>query len=309
MNFDQNILVADASDNNSLKNNEIIYKSVENDLSLSVRLLQNHSVIECIDILLDEVKTPYCVLNPDDDFLIPSSLIKMVEYLDNNPNYSGVNGTAVLQEEKNIDNNKRIVRGVSGYAMRGLYGKDPISRIDNLFKNYFGVLFSVFRTETFNTAYSGMVGLETTDISGELIPAYRAVSVGDIGHLNMLFLVRSAHDNRVHIPRLHEAILDPSWSEKINLFRDDFNKLTRINNEIGERSLTFEKIMSEYYFNSMKKKYISINFCQRIARVFKEILNFTGKYMIKGYKNPFYTGSKELEFVIDIIEGKRENLK
>ena len=67
--------------------------------------------------------------------------------------------------------------------------------------------------------------------------------------------------------------------------------------------------MSEYYLSSTLNKYISTNLCQRIARVFKEILNLTGRYMIKGYKNPFYTGSKELEFVIDIIEGKRENLK
>ena len=67
--------------------------------------------------------------------------------------------------------------------------------------------------------------------------------------------------------------------------------------------------MSKYFFNSNKNKYISINFCQRINRAFKAILNLTGKYMIKGHKNPFYTGSKELAFVIDIVEGKRENLK
>ena len=45
-NFDQNIIVADASDNDSVKNNKIIYKSLESNLSLTVKYLPGYSIVD-----------------------------------------------------------------------------------------------------------------------------------------------------------------------------------------------------------------------------------------------------------------------
>jgi glycosyltransferase domain-containing protein len=300
--FNQNIIVADASDNDSLLKNKLTYKSVERNLALNVKFLKGYSVIECLDIILEEVDTPYAILNPDDDFLIPSSLNKMTEFLDDNPTYSGVNGNALLQVEENVGNSKRIIKGFGKYEMRSIYGKDRVDRANSLFKNYFGVLFSIFRTEVLISAYRSVPG--DSIFSKELIPAYRAASIGNIGHINLLYLVRSAHENRVYVPDLYEQMLDSSWSDNIKLFRDDFNKFTQVNNEISNQSLTVEKILGIYFYNSNREKHRLINFCQRSVNVLKEILSFTEKYMIKGYKNPFYTGSKELVFVVDSVEGK-----
>ena len=307
-NFNQNIIVADASDSEFISKNKLIYQSVEDVLSLTVKFLKGYSVNDCLKNILDEVNTPYVVLNPDDDFLIPSSLNKMTEFLDDNPSYSGVNGNALVQVEV-VRNNRRFVKGFGKYEMRSVYGKDPLDRADKLLRNYFGVLFTVFRTEDHKANFRSIPGKGI--IASELIPAYRSVLHGNIGHIDLLYLIRSCHENRVHIPRLYEAILDPTWSDNINFFRDDFNKFTKLNNEIGEKFLKFDNIMSNYFYKSLhaEKNYISNFFFQRMTSLLKKSLKFYEFFMIKGYKNPFYTGSKELKFVVDIVENNLENKK
>jgi len=305
-NFDQNIIVADASDSEFIVKNKLTYQSVKGAISLTVKFLKGYSVVECLEAILDEVSTPYVVLNPDDDFLIPSSLNKMSKFLDDNPSYAGVNGNALLQEE-GICNNRRIIKGVGKYEMRSVYGKDSLDRADNLLKNYFGVLFSVFRTEDQKSNYRSIPGEGI--IAAELIPAYRSVSHGNIAHIDLLYLIRSAHENRINIPKLYEQILDPSWSDNIKFFRDDFNKFIELNHEIGEQFLKFDNIMANYFAKSLsvEKKHFSNFYFQRVTAAFKKSLKFSELFMIKGYKNPFYSGSKELKFVVDIVESNLEN--
>jgi glycosyltransferase domain-containing protein len=304
--FDQNIIVADASDSEFVLKNKQIYKSVEKSLSLSVKFLNGYSVIECLDSILNEVNTKYAVLNPDDDFHIPSSLSKMTKFLDDNPSYAGVNGDAISQVEENIVNNKIIVKGTGPYTMRGIYGKNSIERSDNLLKNYFGVLFAVFKTEVLKSAYSSVPGEGV--FANELIPAYRAASIGNIGHINLLYLVRSCHENRLYTPPLSQLILEPLWSDNINLFREDFNRFNGLNNESGEHLLNFDKIMAKYFSNSFKKNNTN-SFFYNFTILIKKILNLNKLFMIKGYRNPFYTGSKEISFIVDAVEGKLEEFK
>ena len=302
-NFDQNIIVADASDIDSVKNNKIIYKRFEGNLSLMVKYLHGYSVIECLDFIFDYVKTPYVVMNPDDDFFIPSSLTKMSKFLDDNADYSGVNGKAISQEERHFGHGQRSVYNTTDYFMRGLTGKYSIDRIDDLLSSYFGVLFSVFRLDTLKKAYFEIPG--TSIVSNELIPACRAVSDGDIGHIDILFLVRSVHRNRVYIPGFYEAILEPDWSNNIKIFKDDFN----LDQKDVENKLTFEKIMNKYYARGNKVKFKGKIFLSKARNVFYVLSNLTEIYVLKGIKNPFYLGSKELKFVLDIVEEKKENLK
>jgi len=303
--FDQNIIVADASDSEFVLKNKQIYKSVEDSLSLSVKFLNGYSVIECFDSILKEVDTEYAVINPDDDFHIPSSLSRMSKFLDDNPSYAGVNGDVISEVEENIDNNKTIVKGTGMYTMRSIYGKNSIERSDNLLKNYFGVLFSVFRTEVLQSAYSSVPGDGV--FANELIPAYRAASIGNIGHINLLCLVRSCHENRLYTPPLGKLILESSWSDNINLFREDFNRFNGLNNESGEHLLEFDNIMAKYFSNLFKNN--SNFYFHSFAILIKKVLNLNKHFMIKGYRNPFYTGSKEIMFIVDAVEGKLQEYK
>jgi hypothetical protein len=165
--------------------------------------------------------------------------------------------------------------------------------------------YSVFRTEVLKSAYSSVPGEGI--FANELIPAYRAASIGNIGHINLLYLVRSCHENRHSIPPLSQLLLESSWSDNINLFREDFNKFNGINNESGEHLLKFDNIMANYLSNSFKNN--SIFFFHSYAILIKKFLNLNKLFMILGYRNPFYTGSKEIVFIVDAVEGKLEEFK
>jgi len=307
-NFDQNIIVADASDNDSVKNNKIIYKSLESNLSLTVKYLPGYSIVDCVDSVLDGVTTPYVVFHPDDDFFIPSALIKMTNFLDKNPDYSGVNGKAIVQEERELSNGQRSVHNTTGYSMRELIGSDSIDRVDNLLGNYFGILFSVFRKDALKKAYYKIPG--NGIIAFELIPACRAASIGNIGHLDMLFLVRSVHRNRVYIPGFYDAILEPDWSDNIKVFKDDFNRITNLDQKNVENKFIFEKIIKKYYARDNSKfKFQGNIFLRKAKNFFYVLFNLTEIYILKGIKNPFYLGSNELKLVLDVVEEKKENFK
>ena len=188
--------------------------------------------------------------------------------------------------------------------MKELKADTPIKRVDQLFSNYFGVLFSLFRQDVFKESYKNIPG--NSIISNELIPAFRAASMGNIEHLNFLYLIRSVHSNRVFISEFYEAILEPSWSQNIKLFKEDFNRIIFSNkDEIGSE-LSFEKIMIKYY--AREKKHPANSFFHKIKAILNVIVNFSEIYLFKGIKNPFYSGSKELKYLVNFVESNNKEI-
>ena len=98
--FDQSIVIVDASDEKEAAINELLYSKMKKQLSLTVLWANGKTIIECLDRSLGVIATPYATINSDDDFLVPSTLDIMVNFLDNNDEYVGVNGSAVLLGEK-----------------------------------------------------------------------------------------------------------------------------------------------------------------------------------------------------------------
>ena len=187
--------------------------------------------------------------------------------------------------------------------MRGLFGEDSITRIDSLFSSYFGVLFSLCRLENFKKVFLKIPGVSI--ISNELIPALRLVAIGNIGHIDTLYLVRSVHKKRVKIPGILDEILDPDWSYNLGLLRDDFNRIKSLNQKSTKLEPTFETIITKYFSRSIKIKHGNI-FLSKIKKLLYIFSNFNKIYIFKGVKNPFYLGSKELKIVLDIVEGKKK---
>lgn len=146
-------------------------------------------VIETLNHLLSIVDSDYAILNCDDDFLIPETLLKMNHFLDNNPEYEAVNGRVLLFNTLNLLFYK--------YKMRSIEKESASERLEEFSKDYFGILFSLFRIDSFRQIMR-VPEMDSIPIREEVYSSFYASLVGKIGHIRKVFLVRSyGHDRRI----------------------------------------------------------------------------------------------------------------
>ncbi|MBN2478788.1 MAG: TIGR00180 family glycosyltransferase [Parachlamydiales bacterium] len=62
----------------------------------------NLSFVEKICDVIKKINTPYMVFCADDDFIIPSSILKSVDFLEKNPEYSTASGNIFFFDEKKM---------------------------------------------------------------------------------------------------------------------------------------------------------------------------------------------------------------
>lgn len=185
------ILIGDAGPNDATKKNiETIRKSEIRDQITLVRL-PGKPVLQTMEILAKKVTTPYAVLNCDDDYYLPSVFGKFTSILEKRPDLIGVNGGVALC---NFSNEKLF-----HYRMRSLLQESPISRMQSIADDYFGLLFSIFKTENFRKIF---VDHEISNKAAreELVPAMLAATSGKILHISDYFLLRSVGHSRTVLP-------------------------------------------------------------------------------------------------------------
>jgi glycosyltransferase domain-containing protein len=303
INFDQKIIVTDASDRHIAERNKKLYNKIKETIDLSVKFSYGQGYVESISSILGDITTPYSIMNPDDDFLIPSALAKMATFLDKNKNYQAVNGMAILAMEKEFTYRNRIVTGVDEEPMRAIYGSNATERIYNLFHNYFVVQFSLIKTSIFKRVFSTVAGNDI--VSNEYIPALRLAAFCNIANIDDVFLVRSDNPTRINIPPLSVAILNNNWCNSIGLLKGEFCKLTDCT--IGSRNklLNFELIFSKFYKAMMARHSVPIN-KNIVMKFFRFLKTYKYRGRIKGYVNPFFdfTCPSGVKCVIKSIEGK-----
>lgn len=296
--FEYNLLIADASDTKDREINKDIYNNVKQHLNIDIYYLPGKNVIECIDEVVKVAKTPYCIINPDDDFLIPSTLKKMSTYLCKNKEYIAVNGSAVLVEERYLKDCGNKVISTGPYSMREVQGDTAENRLENLFDDYYGVLFSLYRTNIFKKIFRKTLGKGI--ISFELIPASRAALFGRIGHIKDLMLCRSANEFRLKIKKPIKQIFEPCWSEEVERFQSDVvNNLIEIDNfSYNEAVEIFIRIFSRYYI----ARFSHINNVSIWMRVKIFFYSFYRRPLIRKWNNNFYPWKNEFDCVRKIIE-------
>ena len=145
--------------------------------------------------LVTECKEKYCAYSGDDDFLIPKSIDKCTNFLEENNDYRTAQGKSMIFYFK-----KDGVYGNKIYS--GAYLKNTSiefekssDRAIHFGKNYFTPVFSVRRTKEY------LQDLKNFDIIpdknfGELIQCFSTICNGKSKELDCLYLVRQVHNKR-----------------------------------------------------------------------------------------------------------------
>ncbi len=143
-------------------------------------------VFEAISKTLAEVETPYCVLVPDDDFVIPYGAAESVRFLGQNPDYQCAQG--VYGRFKNVGNVqlREAYPHMPGYAV---VSDLPQDRMIEHLGHYVTQYSAVHRTERLRAAVC--VGLSVKNFSANEVVMSGAIAMeGKLKVLPVLYCIR-----------------------------------------------------------------------------------------------------------------------
>ena len=243
------------------------------------------SVFKRLNIATLKIKSKFTLLHHDDDLYFKSTIIKGVNFLLKNKDYSAVRG---LEYSFNLDSKKNII---------GRLNKD-ISEADSLNQSHFldrknkmikkfrnGPLYSLTRTEIWIKSQSF---LYTNKLSyyfvWEIFLGLAVIYFGKFKILNSPFLLRNnisvsqRYNDETTIPdnNLHTFLTNSTYKKKTDIYKNFF-LLRKINSKkinflINDMKLTLDFFLNKNYSNYKKpKKWKSF---LRYYYYLKGILNF-----------------------------------
>lgn len=168
---------------------------------------------------LELVKTQFVVLNADDDFLVPNTIIKSAEFLNNNEEYSICQGMFVSFKEKDYSENGFFYDCYLN--MKSIEFDNPIDRFTYFLNNYFPVFYGVYRIELLMDIFrKNKLFTDDTRFS-ELLPAMLTSINGKIKILDDLFvaLEESINSDNATTDNMKEFKRKGLLNQKVARFR------------------------------------------------------------------------------------------
>lgn len=153
------------------------------------------SVGQIIRRQLESVSSPYVVFLGDDDYLVPSGLEACVRFLGRSPTYHAAHGRGALFILKQ-NGAYGDFRGVGPYPQGKVEAEAASERLSVYLGNYFMVLFSVHRTESFQRMYRDVGLTPNLLFANELLPCCLSVVLGRVKALEDCYLFRQGHQAR-----------------------------------------------------------------------------------------------------------------
>jgi glycosyltransferase domain-containing protein len=261
-----NVIVTDSS---STDNKEINKKVVSSLSRVNVSYISHPPEINPYFKLVDALNhanTKYCVICPEDDFIIPNSINQSVDFLEKNPDFAIAHGRYIsfwLERRKN----GQYFRWQPTYSPLSIAFEHPDQRLTYHLSNYCTPTFyAVHRTALLRLIFTETLkaNLDTLLFS-ELLVSMLAVIYGKTKHLDVLYAARDVDSIRsVHWPSLADLIGSGTYDIEYDKFRDCL--AIHLNNNSQLDLLNAKKVvdeamsvyMNKYYYPSKSKMgYIS----------------------------------------------------
>jgi glycosyltransferase domain-containing protein len=246
------IIIVDSSEEKFINQVDGVVSKFSLSLPLELhRYNPNISVIEKVSRGLDLIQTPYSVITADDDFHIPSTIKKSIEFLEKNQDYSAVQGTALFFKLRSKYFGK--VESVYPYyngTFRSVEDSLSLERLKNYIKNPSTTWLAVQRTRDIQQNYKYAMELDLGIISfGEFFPVAMTYIKGKVKCLDDLFVVREA-DAEKHYDMYEspfEMYADMNW----------LDKYVAVRNKLAEEVLQYQDNVSLFDIkNQIQKAYI-----------------------------------------------------
>ena len=213
------IYIGDSSDSYHARRTIEAVKGLEGQVKIMYRQYPASTEFACLKNLLETVTTPYAVYIADDDFLITSGIERCIEFLENNKEYTGANGQAILFSLKS-SGAKGEFSFVRRYKQSSVEADTATKRLSEYLSDSFVTQFSIQRTDVWRRMYKDVLSIPDREFAGELLPCCLAVLQGKIKHLDCFYLVRQAHSQRYLLRDTYDWITHPDWPRSSQVFQD-----------------------------------------------------------------------------------------
>ena len=164
----------------------------------------------CLQQLANRLDTPYATILPDDDFVVPGSLERCIQFLEQHPDYVAAHGAGLTVT---LDSN-----GLYGNVVFCAPYPQPVSEADRAsdrLRDHLGryqvSLFSVHRAASWRLMMGDVHRMEDVSFAAELLPCCLSVVLGKVKELEGLYVVRQSHNLRLELPTMFDWIATRVW--------------------------------------------------------------------------------------------------
>ncbi|MDP3731066.1 MAG: TIGR00180 family glycosyltransferase [bacterium] len=260
--------------------------------------------------LIAQVKEKYICYSGDDDYQIPDSVTKCIEFLEAHPDYTSASGHAVsfrLKQSGPYGSLKRL----ADYPRQQIEEETGSERIKQFFRTYFVTHFSINKTADLTSHWHSAADIKDRPFQAEILPTSLPLIYGKSKILNCLGFVRQIHDSRVIQPSTElDWIANPDWPQSYILFHQILSeKLAQKDGIALEEAKQIIKFAFIYYLavhlqrnyesaNPPKPKYSFLRPILRLARsTITKIFPFS-RYIYRVHIKPKMSGKKEMHYEI-----------
>ena len=256
--FKGNILIGDSSSPDIF--NEISDYISRNLSELNIELFHfpDTKPGPVIKRLLNDVVTNYIVLLSDDDFVLPNSISRCIDFLESNPEYSAAHGKGLLMNAE-FRAGRLDVSSVQDYRQAVCMSDSSAGRVREIFANYAVSGYSVCRREVLirvlNSVPDSVGPNYNNAFYDEIIQVSLTAALGKIAELDILHLIRLDHGERGSFGDFDSWMTQPSWHPS---YSDFINKTALLIKEIDgvpyEDALDSANHAFSLYINSNKNR-------------------------------------------------------
>lgn len=273
------IRIGDSSEGEFLKQTSQVIQRWSKKLQIFHHEYADQSVTECHQILSQEITTPYSVCVSDGAFLIPKTLQKAVQFLEENQEYTIAHGKGLTFSLKQKGPYGTLQK-LGTYSMPSREESTALERLKAHFECYRVTMYCVMRANVWKTIWKEAPQLRQNSLSSELLPCFHSILTGKVKELEDLYIVRQRHATSNRLPSILTWFLHPEWSADFSLFCNilgqELTKQDKISPEEALKEVRdgFLRYLGIQLGHSLSLKGQGLDFCRRktgylLSRIFR----------------------------------------
>ncbi len=252
------IYIGDSSDKTHLEKTLLVIEKLKKQIKVVHKHYPGTNAPAALKNLSGIVQEKYVAMAGDDDFLIPNSLEKCIEFLEGNQDYATVQGKAVLYTLDRAGAYGRI-ESFGGYNLGENEYKTPNQRLVYFLSNYWVPEFSVRRTENHIQACDRRDIINDSGFA-EIVTSCVSMIQGKSRKLDCLYLIRQVHNQRDQgCKSALDWITNRNWQPAFQIFHD----------RVVEALMQYEDITRETASDIVKQafwKYFAGGVCRKFQK-------------------------------------------
>lgn len=232
--------------------------------------------------LVSRIEEKYTCYSGDDDYQIPNSITKCIEFLENNPGYTSASGGAVsfrLQQENLYGKIKRL----ANYPRQQIEDDSASERIIRFFNNYYVTHFSVNRSEIAKKCWQSSEKITDMAFGAEILPTSLPLIDGKSKILDCLGFVRQIHTKQYYnLSNTYSWITNPKWYESYKIFEQILAK-----NLANKDGISIDNALNvthqafwAYLRKHLNKEYDTLYSLKKDKSFYESIINFARAHIV-----------------------------